>query len=59
MTQYSANNRDWNFSTKELLRGNLDRVAKSLGVIPGGWIWYREHDGDVVRKLQYKARGGR
>lgn len=55
--QYSSDGRFWGFSSTGPF--NADKIAKSLGVKEGGFIYYREHEGDLIRRLRYGVKYGR
>lgn len=55
--QYSADGVFWSFSSNA--KFDADRIAKSLGVGKGQFIYYRERDGDLIGRLKYGVRYGR
>lgn len=55
--QYSSDGRFWGFSSTGPF--NADKIAKNLGVKEGGFIYYREHEGDLIRRLRYGVKYGR
>lgn len=54
--QYSSDGKKWPVMRVFF---DADAIAKSLSIKPGDWIYYRESEGDVVRKMQWGKKYGR
>jgi hypothetical protein len=49
--QYSSNGINWTFSSNAPF--DQDKIAKSLDIEPGDYIYYRDREGDLIQKLQW------
>ena len=49
--QYSKDGTEWTFSSNA--KFDADRIAKSLGLKPGDFLWFRERDGDLIQRVKW------